>query len=68
MKKWIISIVVVAAAIFCGLYFGGRVKIEEPEAVKEDTTLVVESEEIDSIEQFVEECDSVEEIVNDTLN
>ena len=74
MKKWIISIIVVIAAIFCGLYFSGRINTENAKPSSEDTMLIISASDTDSIESYyVEEdstyvsFDSVSQEINDTL-
>ena len=76
MKKWIIGIVIVIAAIFCGVYFAGD-SIFEKETANEVTEQVIEaadSQESDTnmlIEQLTpityDSVEAVEAVADETV-
>ena len=73
MKKWIIGIVIVIAAIFCGVYFAGD-SIFEKETANEVTEQVIDTvdEQVADTVEMINEleaitCDSIDEIESDTL-
>ena len=74
MKKWIIGVVILVAAVVCGYFmFDGTpfINTETDEEVTEQVVDSVESQERDTVE-LIEAldsitCDSIGELSNDTL-
>lgn len=74
MKKWIIGIVIIIAAIFGGVYFFGNDIFEKETAfdVTEQVIDTVDEQVADTTVELIDEleaitCDSISEIKNDTL-